>query len=79
MSLDASGCVRTHSKSFGNFSPNFFVFCILEGVFELGAYVRIDAWPPTLSVFRKKFSSFPENYNSALPPAAQLKPPYYGL
>ena len=34
---------------------------------------------PKLSVFRKKISSFPENYNSALPPAAQLKPPYYGL
>ena len=42
------------------------------------AYVRIDAWPQ-ISVFRKQISSFPENYNSALPPAAQLKPPYYGL
>ena len=27
----------------------------------------------------KKISAFPENYNSALRPADQLKPPYHGL
>ena len=46
---------------------------LLDDGFAANGVSEFLAPPP------KKISAFPENYNSALRPADQLKPPYYGL